>query len=216
MQPPPYMPYFQFVERDLAPREQVLWRGVPRQGVVLQKSDWFTIPFSLFWCTFVTLWTLGAWTMGMPLFALFATPFALIGIYLLVGRFFWDARRRAFLQYAITNERVIIATGWRGGSLRSIRLSGLNDVSLDERPDGSGTIWLGPPTVMVSHRAGHRRTSSAVQSPTLEAIPRAREAYEILRRALASGADAPDAGPRAPAPYGLNAVNGDAGFGGIG
>ncbi len=38
------------IRQRLDPHERVLWWGRPRRGLLLRKSDWFVIPFSVAWC----------------------------------------------------------------------------------------------------------------------------------------------------------------------
>lgn len=78
------------------------------------------------------------------IFALFGIPFILIGIYLLVGRFILDAKRRAKTIYGITPERIIIRSGIFNQNFQSLNIKALSEITLTEMSDGSGTINLGP------------------------------------------------------------------------
>jgi len=57
---------------QLGPDEHLLWSGQPKTGVRLRPADLLMVPFS-------------------PFFMLWGIPFVLTGLYLIVGRFFWDA-----------------------------------------------------------------------------------------------------------------------------
>ena len=79
-------------------------------------------------------------------FALFVATgllFIGLGIYLLVGRFCADRLYRSRLIYGITDRRAIIISGLRRRSVQSIYLSSLSTLTLEERRDGSGTIYFG-------------------------------------------------------------------------
>lgn len=130
--------------RQLAPGEQLVWQGRPQQGVWLHRADLWAIPFSILWGGFAIYWEWKVLTMDSPGFFVFCgIPFVLMGLYLMVGRFFMDARRRAHTRYALTTERVLIASGAKGERVRSLPLRRLGDIALDEAGDGRGTITLG-------------------------------------------------------------------------
>jgi hypothetical protein len=70
------------------------------------------IPFSLMWGGFSFFWEYKAVSSGGPLFFdLWGVPFVLIGLYMIVGRFFCEAMSRSRKYYGPTNERVIIISG---------------------------------------------------------------------------------------------------------
>jgi hypothetical protein len=81
---------------------------------------------------------------GAPLFFMvWGVPFVLVGLYLIVGRFWVDARQRARTYYGLTDRRVIIVSGIFSRSTRSLNVRILSDVALTKRRNGSGTISFG-------------------------------------------------------------------------
>src|SRR4051794_20349416 len=97
------------IQRHLASDEQVIWSGRPSQGFLLRPGDALTIPFSILWAGFAFFWEAGVVGSHAPLlFSLFGVPFVLAGLYITIGRFFYDAHQRSQTVYALTNERVII------------------------------------------------------------------------------------------------------------
>jgi hypothetical protein len=80
----------------LAPGEDVLWTGTPKQGFMLHPFDALLIPFSLLWAGFAIFWETMAIKTGAPMFFwLWGVPFVLVGIYMTIGRFFYDRYVRA-------------------------------------------------------------------------------------------------------------------------
>lgn len=162
--------------------ERQLWAGAPRQGIVLRPTDAFQIPFSLLWGAFAVFWEVSVIRMDAPFFfALFGLPFVLIGLYLIVGRFFVDAWRRRNTTYAVTSDRILIESGLRTLTLTSFDLKSLPQVTLHERRDGWGTITFGPPQLNAMIRGGGW---PGVPAPTaFELIPDARRVHDIIREA---------------------------------
>jgi hypothetical protein len=133
------------IREELRRDERLLWSGQPPQGLRLRASDAFLIPFSLMWGGFAIFWESAVIANGAPLFfMILGVPFVLIGLYLIVGRFWVDARQRAKTYYGLTDSRVIIISGVFSRSTRSLNLRTLSDVAVTRKKNGSGTIWFGP------------------------------------------------------------------------
>src|SRR5215216_2075689 len=108
---------------ELATSEKMVWFGQPRQGIALRGVDAFFIPFSLLWGSFAIFWEVSTFVIGAPVFfSLFGFIFVVIGIYLIIGRFFVDAKQRTQTFYAVTNDRVIIVSGLFSRTVKSIDL----------------------------------------------------------------------------------------------
>jgi len=175
------------IRRELSPGEAPLSWGRPRQGVVVRGSDAFTIPFSVLWCGFAVFWE--ASVLRAPnapvFFALWGIPFVLIGVYIVVGRFFVEARQRAHTYYAVTPERVIIVSGVFARKVKSLSLRTLSDLSLSESGSGEGTITFGAQHPMAAMFGGMRGWPGAAQhlGPTFDLIRDAKSVYEMIRSA---------------------------------
>jgi hypothetical protein len=173
------------IESQLAPNERLLWSGQPRQGVLLRASDTFLIPFSLLWGGFAIFWEVGVLSTDAPFFfKLWGIPFVLVGLYIMIGRFFVDARQRGKTYYGVTNERIIIVSGLLSRKIKSLNLRTLTDVSLDEKSDGRGTVTFGSTNPMLWWSGGITFPGWGQQStPSFELIPEAKKVYEIIRNA---------------------------------
>jgi hypothetical protein len=178
--------YFEREIRDeLSKDEKILWSGQPKQGMMLQPSDAFLIPFSLMWGGFAIFWESMVIISDAPcFFTLWGIPFVLVGLYMIIGRFFVDAMQREKTYYALTNERVIILSGLFGRNVRTLNLKTLSDININVKNNGSGTITFGPNHPMAlwysnSSWPGTRRHTA----PTFEMIENVRQVYDTLREA---------------------------------
>jgi hypothetical protein len=178
------------IEHELASGERLLWSGQPARGFILRPGDLFAILFSLLWCGFAVVWECSViFSMGRTAkaeavpFLVFGAMFVLIGLYLVFGRFFVDARNRSRTFYGITNERVIIVTGFFARQVKSLNLRTLDDISLTEHKNGRGVISFGPMHPFAQRLpAGLGPWNSYFSSPGFEMIDGAREVYELLRQ----------------------------------
>jgi len=173
------------VAQQLSSGERVLWSGQPRRGIRLRGQDAFLIPFSLLWGGFAIFWEASVFATKAPFFfKLWGVPFVLVGIYIIFGRFFVDARSRAQTYYGITTERIIIVSGLFSREIKSLNLRTLTDVSLSERSDGSGTISFGPSYPMGRFfPAGSWPGAGRYAPPSFDLIEHAKDVYEIIRNA---------------------------------
>jgi len=133
------------ISSELVAGETVLWSGQPRQGITLRSSDALMIPFSLVWGGFALSWEYEVISSDAPwLMALFGLPFVVIGLYLIAGRFYYDAMLREKTFYGITNQRIIMLSGIRKKQALYLSISDIESVSAIKNSDGSGEIILGP------------------------------------------------------------------------
>lgn len=137
------------IEMDLRPNltanERFVWVGKPKTGIMLRSSDAFLIPFSIFWAGFAIFWEATALGTGAPFFfKLSGLPFVCVGLYITIGRFFIDAKKRGNTLYGITNDRIIIKSGIFSQEVKSLNIRSISDISFNQKKDNSGTIMLGP------------------------------------------------------------------------
>ena len=172
------------LEEELRPNlssgEKLIWTGKPKTGIVFRSSDVFMIPFSLLWGGFALFWETGVIATGAPFFfKLWGIPFVLVGIYITVGRFFVDAKKRANTIYGITSDRIIIKSGIFSREIKSLNIRTLSDITISQKADNSGTITLGPTDIRYSMMQG-MEWPGAKQSPRLEFIEDVKTVYDKI------------------------------------
>jgi len=176
------------VGRELGSGERLLWTGAPRQGLLFRPSDALMVPFSLLWGGFAIFWETSVLAMRGPLFfAIWGVPFVLVGLYMIVGRFFVDALVRARTIYALTDRRAIIVSGLRSPTVRSVELARIPELGLAERANGTGTITFGPPGPGAAWFGGMPWPGVAAKlTPAFELVAEVRTVYQRVREAQAA------------------------------
>ena len=173
------------IELELEEGERLLWAGQPPQGVRFSLLDIALIPFSLVWGGFAITWEVLAIVSGAPFFlALFGVPFVVVGLHLMVGRFFTDARERARTFYGVTDRRAIIVTNTPERRVQALDLEGQEGIGLRESSNGSGSIAFGGPALTPAPGGGWKASRPGkVLLPSFEKIADARAVYQILKDA---------------------------------
>jgi hypothetical protein len=173
------------IELELEEGERLLWAGQPPQGVRFSLLDIFLIPFSLVWGGFAIAWEVLAIVSGAPFFfALFGVPFVVVGLHLMVGRFFTDARARARTFYGVTDRRAIIVTNTPERRVQALDLEGLEAITLREESKGSGSIEFGRPMLTPAPGGGWKASIPGKEPlPSFEKIADAHAVYQILKDA---------------------------------
>jgi Bacterial PH domain len=175
----------QEIQSQLSSGEHVLWSGQPRQGVVLRGSDAFMIPFSLMWGGFAVFWEASVISSNAPaFFVLWGVPFVLVGVYLIIGRFFAEAKQRARTFYAVTNERILIVSGLFTRKVKSLNLRTLSDLSLSEGKGNRCSISFGGGSPFASMFGGFSGWPGmeAHLGPRFDLIENAKAVYETIRK----------------------------------
>ena len=171
------------LQQDLQPEliagERLLWTGKPKTGIVFRISDAAYIPFSILWFAFAIFWEFGASRGGGAFFMIWGIPFILIGFYMAIGRFFYDALLRKNTIYGVTDNRVIIKSGVINSTTDSFNINALQNLGLDEKRDGSGSIKLD------ANSSGFtgipiRNFQQNNQTPQIEFIPNVRSVYNLI------------------------------------
>jgi len=165
---------------NLSSGEKLIWKGKPKTGILLRSSDAFLIPFSLLWGGFAVFWESSVMATDAPFFfKLFGIPFVLVGIYIVIGRFFIDAKKRANTIYGITTDRIIIKSGVFNTDIKSLNIKTLSDITINQKNDNSGTITLGSTDSRYSMMQGMDWPGTK-QPPRLEFIEDVKSVYDKI------------------------------------
>jgi hypothetical protein len=156
--------------------EKLLWKGAPERGLKFTRSDFLRTFFGLFFFGFAVFWMSKSLDNGNPTFSTaFGIPFVLFGAYITIGRYFWEAYKRGRTTYTLTDKRAIIRAD---SMLTAVALDGLNEVALEERADGSGTIILGRDVT-----TGEGEDSEISYAPRFEFVKDVARVYQLVEKA---------------------------------
>ena len=147
------------------------------------------VPFSLLWGGFAIFWEYSVVTSNAPFFfRLWGLPFVGVGLYLIFGRFFVEAKQRARTYYAVTNQRIIIVSGLFSRTVKSLNLRMLSDLSLSEGNSNYGSIFFGGGSPFSSMFRGFSSWPGmgSQLGPHFDQIQAARGVYETIRNAQQS------------------------------
>ncbi len=164
--------------------EKLLWTGQPEPGLRFRGANVVKSVFGLFFLGFSVFWVVMAMTitgagagafgtMGL-VFPLFGLPFVAVGLYLVVGHFFWEAYVRKHTRYALTGKRAFIATAVFGRKLKSYPVT--KSMPLEFEPGPPDTIWFAE-----EDRRGSKGRRYTVKRG-FEMIADGDEVYRLIRR----------------------------------
>lgn len=173
------------IQKHLEPAERVLWSGQPRQGLRLRAADALLIPFSLLWGGFAFFWEYSVLAAGAPFFfPVFGIPFVAMGLYLIAGRFYIDARQRENTFYGLSSDRVLIVSGVFLVRVKSLPLRTLSDVTLIESREETGSIAFGNSFPFASWIGGMAWPGMEPSSGSrLDMIENPKQVYQLIRDA---------------------------------
>lgn len=184
----PELAYDRPFQKYLMPGEALLWVGRPPQGILLRRSDWASIPFSIAFCGLALMWeatALGLWRMrynACP--SAVGLPFVAVGLYVMVGRFFLDAYQRRRTWYGLTDRRALILYIGQSVCLNGVMLSESPGVQLEMHSKGVGTITFKPRKIdpYWENRAGRGGflDFGRPSLPTFEQIADAKEVRNLI------------------------------------
>ena len=179
------------LRRQLAPGERVLWHGRPPQGLLLRRADAWLIPLSCLWgggVIFNVLHLLKTSAQmedraGMGFLFVWGLLFVLVGLYLMLGRFWVDAYLRARTYYALTHERLLLAGGWSGRQIKSLPLRNLPQITLKVNASGGGVIQLGSESRSLWSACPPGWPGAPLQPDALELADDAQRVFHLIQSA---------------------------------
>lgn len=171
------------IEVELSSGETVIWQGRPPAGVRLRGSDVLLIPFSLMWGGFAIFWEISVVTSSNApfFFKLWGVPFVLVGLYLIGGRFVYDAARRRQTFYAVTNRRVLIVNALLKRKVTSLSLETLPEITTEEGY-GMNVISFGSTSGGFPHIQGWPGSAKVIP-PQFELAENPRRVFNMIQEA---------------------------------
>ena len=165
----------------LEPGERLVWTGAPATGLRFAFADLGPSFVGLVFTVFAIVWTATAAGGPGPAFlpVMGLVPLA-IGVYLLIGRRFWAAYRRARTAYALTDRRAIIATRHLGRRLRSFPIT--PGLQIDFRLGDESTLIFARETDLGQRVGGKGRYRRNVNEIGFEYIPDGPHVARLIRR----------------------------------
>ncbi len=179
----------------LEPGERILWQGRPDSRLVWADLLQVQTLFGLVFTGFALFWIASAARMGRGfggggpvdgVFPLFGLPFVAVGLYMVVGRIFWDAFVRRGLNYTLTDRTAFIAANLMGRR-KLERYPVGPDMKLVLEEGTPGTVWFAE---KVTHRPGgwtgsgsnrsYRGPSTTREPIGFRRIETPREVYRLL------------------------------------
>ena len=162
-----------YLERD----EKLIWQGAPATGLRFSTSGLGLSVFGFFFMSFSMVWVVMAFSMGggtgaEKLFPLFGVPFVLVGLWLVAGHWFFDAYKRKYARYALTNKRAIIARAHFKRRMESYPISEHSPIHLI-----SGKL----DTVNFAQKTYRTKNGTQIKNIGFRFIPDGKEVYDLLR-----------------------------------
>jgi hypothetical protein len=176
------------ISQELLPNEKLLWCDKPQTGIKFRRKDIALIPFSILWCVGVgyQLNLFNSLNFGTPVlfFQVFQGVFALVGVYLLAGRFIIDNLQRGKTYYAVTTNRIIIKRTLLSAQVQTFNIKQLPNLSINENTDKSGTIKLESASTYTTQTLYDVNNYPAFKqrtiTPALEFITNVRDVYNLI------------------------------------
>ena len=131
--------------------EEIRWTGRPDASVNFDRRDLTLVPFSIAWAGFAIFVTAGfiagyieavesGGQEGSFLFLVLGAVFSLLGLYLLVGRFFFKRWDKLRLYYALTDLRLLVLKTGTTSPLSAVPWDKVPAIGKEQGYGGTGTV----------------------------------------------------------------------------
>ncbi|MCT4660870.1 MAG: hypothetical protein N4A40_03340 [Tissierellales bacterium] len=136
------------IENYLYDNEKILWLGKPKIKI-FSVLDILIIPVTIIWLGIIVAWETMAFSIGAPfIFQLFAVPYILIGLYVLIGRYILKIYLKRNTNYCVTNQRIIILKKLKSFKVESEEISNLSIVNIENKGHNFGNVIFGNGYIM--------------------------------------------------------------------
>lgn len=161
-------------EDILDPGERVVWQGAPDTRVVIKYGSVSTLIFGLIFAGFALVWMVmtsqaggTSWMIGLIHFS--------GGLGVIFYAVYWDALKRRYTWYTLTNKRAFIATNvpFLGRRLESYPITEATAISLDTKTPGS---------IMFSYEMRQGRNGDYRVDIGFERVENAKDVYRRMRQ----------------------------------
>ena len=170
----------------LGEEEQLLWSGKPKTGLLFKQSDFFQAPFAAIWLYIVVTGFIvrQEGDLGSAIDPI-SILFVCVGLYLLIGRFIYEAIQRYYSYYALTNQRIMVNSGITSSELRSTWLNSIVGIKINERRSGEGSLTFETVGNLANNSVANlfSRKSTDQDGPlSFEKIAEVRQVYDLVTK----------------------------------
>ena len=161
--------------------ERLLWTGKPVKPVKLLPNEKFNIVFGIFWIAFSIFWMILAFStvkkfdeqdmLLMRIFPYFGIPFSFVGFQLIFLSPIRIMNKRKFLEYALTNKRILIFNNGKTKTLNAFNYTDIKNINFGCDEQGIGAVTF------VCTKAG--TTTFVNGNPSRAAVPTVCGLYNI-------------------------------------
>ncbi|MBE6624276.1 MAG: hypothetical protein E7622_01390 [Ruminococcaceae bacterium] len=171
--------------------ERLLWTGKPVKPIKLLPGEKFNIVFGVFWIVFSIFWMGLAFAtvkkfdeqdiLMMKIFPYFGIPFSFVGLYLVFLSPFRIMNKRKYIEYALTNKRILIFNNGKKKTLNTFKYSDIHNISFgcDENGVGAVTFFI-KKTGATTFVDGHPSRSAMRTMAGMYNIENVKKVYKIF------------------------------------